>query len=180
MATNKPAPKRSGGGAKLSRTETVTIRLDPKLRYLAELAARQQRRTVSSYIEWAIEESLRPMSSRDESGANIGQKAGDLWDVEEPDRFAKLAFWFPDLMTHEEQILWKLIRENGYLWRGRYAGPDNEWCWDVMPKYLVTEKLREYWDKFKLAARGEIDRSELPSWAKTKPKAVDFDEDIPF
>ena len=41
------------GGSKLNRTETVTIRLDPKLRYLTELAARKQRRTVSSFIEWA-------------------------------------------------------------------------------------------------------------------------------
>ena len=40
-----------GGGAKLSRSETVTVRLDPKLRYLAELGARSQRRTVSSFIE---------------------------------------------------------------------------------------------------------------------------------
>jgi hypothetical protein len=45
---------RKGGGGKLSRSETVTVRLDPKLRYLAELAARLHRRTLSSYIEWAI------------------------------------------------------------------------------------------------------------------------------
>ena len=49
---------RRGGGGKLARTETVTVRLDPKLRYLAELAARVHRRTLSSYIEWAIKESL--------------------------------------------------------------------------------------------------------------------------
>ena len=45
---------RKGGGGKLSRSETVTVRLDPKLRYLAELAARLHRRTLSSYVEWAI------------------------------------------------------------------------------------------------------------------------------
>lgn len=34
--------KRRGGGSKLIRSETVTVRLDPKLRYLASLAARKQ------------------------------------------------------------------------------------------------------------------------------------------
>ena len=46
------------GGGKLARSEVVTVRLDPRLRYLANLVARKQRRTLSSFIEWAIEESL--------------------------------------------------------------------------------------------------------------------------
>ena len=49
MATENPESKRKGGGGKLARSETVTVRLDPKLRYLAELAARIQRRSVSSF-----------------------------------------------------------------------------------------------------------------------------------
>ena len=58
-----PGPtKRRGGGGKLARSETVTVRLAPKLRYLAELAARKQRRTLSSFIEWAIEETLETES----------------------------------------------------------------------------------------------------------------------
>ena len=60
--------KRKGGGGKLARSETVTVRLDPKLRYLAELAARKQRRTVSSFIEWAVEQSF--------SGVNLYQGTG--------------------------------------------------------------------------------------------------------
>ena len=50
--------RRKGGGSKLSRSETVTVRLDQKLRYLAELAARKYRRTLSSFIEWAIEDTF--------------------------------------------------------------------------------------------------------------------------
>ena len=40
------------------KSEVVTVRLDPKLKYLAELAARKHRRPLSSYIEWAVEQSL--------------------------------------------------------------------------------------------------------------------------
>ena len=105
-----------GGGGKLSRTETVTVRLDPKLRYLAELAARKQRRTLSSFVEWAIEEILKTIQLPE--GENLASMAGALWDVDEPDRFVKLALLYPDMLTHDEQVLWKLITENGYVWRG--------------------------------------------------------------
>src|SRR5450631_1826768 len=83
----------AGGGGKLARSETVTVRLDPKLRYLAELAALKHRRTLSSYIEWAIEDSLSRVQIREGSGYNndMGSTvAGDaeyLWDVDDSDRF---------------------------------------------------------------------------------------------
>ena len=100
-------------GAKLSRSETVTVRLDPQLRYLAELASRKLRRTVSSFIEWAIEDSLRKISVHygAEHGESIFDNAHLLWDVEEVDRLVKLATYHPHLLNHQEQLLWKLIRE---------------------------------------------------------------------
>ena len=82
--------KRKGGGGKLARSETVTVRLDPKLRYLAELAARLHRRTLSSYIEWSIEASLgNNRLTTDPNGASIRDEAEELWDVDDADRFAK-------------------------------------------------------------------------------------------
>jgi len=103
----------SGGGSKLNRTETVTIRLDPKLRYLTELAARRQRRTVSSFIEWAIEHALPAV--RLEEGppevTDLDLASVILWDPDEADRLAKLALYYPGLLTYEEEVLWKLIQE---------------------------------------------------------------------
>ncbi len=46
-------------GGKLSRTETVTVRLDPRLNYLCELAGRAQRRTKSGFIEWAVQRAIK-------------------------------------------------------------------------------------------------------------------------
>jgi uncharacterized protein (DUF1778 family) len=40
------------------RLEVVTFRLDPKIKYLAQLAARKQRRTLSNFVRLAIEQSL--------------------------------------------------------------------------------------------------------------------------
>lgn len=180
MATDN---KRKTGGGKLTRSETVTVRLDPKLRYLAELAARKQRRTLSSYIEWAIEESLNHVVIEEDKtfgGQNdrtVADVATTLWDVDDSDRFAKLAIRYPDMLTHEEQTLWKLIRENGSLWKGRYDQSSSEWTWRVDESTLVIERLRELWELFNQIAKGEADKTELPTWVKSK--AEPFDE-IPF
>jgi len=81
MAADK---KSKSGGGKLSRSETVTVRLDPKLRYLAELAARKQRRTVSSFIEWAIEDALKRVSISEDQNSErtIHDEALTLWDYQ--------------------------------------------------------------------------------------------------
>ncbi|MDR5777364.1 MULTISPECIES: hypothetical protein [unclassified Caballeronia] len=182
------AEKRKGGGAKTSRSETVTVRLEPRLRYLAELAGRKQRRTLSSFIEWAILESLERVNI-DDGGPNhnsesIAEASSRLWDVDEEDRFAKLALHFPELLTHDEQVLWKLVKENGYLWKGRYARPNLVWTWSTDEASLIFERLREHWAVFNAVARGERPRTDLPSWNRIDPtKAGDpdpMDDDIPF
>ena len=162
-------PKRAGGG-KLSRSETVTVRLDPKLRYLAELAARKHRRTLSSFIEWAIEESLTRIQLGDSDEYwTVSAEAELLWDVDEADRFAKLALRHPHMLTHEEQVVWKLVRENGFLWRGKYSDKSDEWTWSIQEEHLLFERLREHLSKFKAVARGEADKSQLPNWPRQRP-----------
>jgi hypothetical protein len=175
------------GGGKLTRSETVTVRLDPKLRYLAELAARKHRRTLSSYIEWAIEKSLGTIvldyegESREETLLN---QASQLWDVDEADRVTCLALRYHDLLTHEEQVLWKLVCENGYLWRGN-NDDRGDWCWNIREPNLIISRLRENWELFKKVAAGEEDKNVLPDWGKKKEASFEEpvfnpDDEIPF
>jgi hypothetical protein len=162
------------------KSEVVTVRLDPKLKYLAELAARRLRRTLSSYIEWAIEDSLSRVQvqvNSPEFRATFSDQASVLWDVDEPDRFAKLALNHPDLLDHEEQRIWKLIRENGLVWRGSYSELGKEWTWEVSERKLIWDRLREHWETFRGVARGDKLPSALPKWQKKLEK---FDDDIPF
>lgn len=187
MAGNKK------GGAKLSRSETVTVRLDPKLNYLCELAARAQRRTKSSFIEWAIADSLKgvhlpevPYDQRSIDGEDptVQEKASQLWNVDEPDRVAALAMIAPALLTHEEQLIWRLVRENGLVWKGQYDRQD-EWKWTVNEQSLIYERLREHWDVFKGVALGELAIEKLPTWQKQRRKQpaafdTDLDDDVPF
>src|SRR5579872_1699710 len=51
--------RKKGGGGKLNRSEIIQARLDPKLHMAAEIMARSERRTLSSFIEKTIEQSAR-------------------------------------------------------------------------------------------------------------------------
>ena len=149
---------RKGGGAKLSRSQTVTVRLDPQLRYMADMAARSQRRTLSSFIEWAIHRSLDDVSLRDSEGDadKVSDLVDELWDVDEADRFMLLVGFNPDLLTHEEQILWKLITETPEVWSvdpseqiGMYGRTE------IDVQTIRIDKLRSKWQELKATARGD-------------------------
>lgn len=145
--------KRKSGGSKLTRSETVTVRLDPKLRYLAELAARKQRRTLSSFIEWAVEDSLRQVLLYQGTGygnnesLSVADEAGKLWDVDDAERFARLAITYPELLTHQEQEVWKLLNDCQLLLPAklRPRGTDQiSWNWPTLEDQ-VFPTLRRYW-----------------------------------
>ena len=193
-ASDEPDPvtgKRAKGGGKLSRSESVAVRLDPKLNYLCELAARAQRRTKSSFIEWAIDHALKSVEvpgAGDFGGREtIDSMSGPLWDVDEPDRVAALAFGAPFLMTHDEQLIWKLVTSNGALWRGSFDKKDATWKWQTLPGSLIHDRLREHWEILKGVALGLQSKADLPGWRRTDPSAIrsdcfgdDVDDDVPF
>ena len=174
--------KAKSGGDR--RTEIISVRLNPRLRHLAEIAARKHRRALSNFIEWAIEEILKQIplcADGDGNNLTIEQAASSMWSVYEPDRFVKLAFRFPELLTHEEQILWALIRENSLLWRMKrvrrgtllyfptrviFSESEGEHIYEYVlePKEpnLIIERLREHWETFKKVASGELGEGALP------------------
>lgn len=159
------------------RTEVFAMRLDPKLKYLAEIAARKQRRSLANFIEWAIEEGLNrvELSPNSQYTNTVWDQSSELWDIDEAERFTKLAFLAPDLLTYDEQILWKIICETGHIWRGSH-NKDGEWQWNVTTNNLVRDRLRKYWEDFKKVASGEADRSILPVTSNKEPE----NDDIPF
>lgn len=166
MAGNKKS------GAKLSRTETVTVRLDPKLRYLAELASRKQRRTLSSFIEWVIEDSLKReyiCQKNNEEAATFLDAARFLWDVNEVDRFLLLAERFSDLLTHNEQVLWKLLHEIR-TYNSIAKRTSKFYC--SKTKNLDISLIRACWQELKEVANGSLPEDAL--------KKAMLTNDIPF
>ncbi|MCH8952874.1 MAG: hypothetical protein IID49_12225 [Proteobacteria bacterium] len=174
-------------GAKLNRSETVSIRLDPRLNYLCELAARSQRRTKSSFIESTIVEKIDSMivnTWRDiNSEPTLGARAGYLWHVRDYERLISLGLAAPHLMTYEEQEVWAVICENGYFWRGRWVGGGDpkRWQFDRDEKSVNRERIAEHWETIQRIAQGEEDKDELPQVrdpAKTHTGSAD--DEIPF
>ena len=137
------------GGGKLNRTQTVTIRLDPKLRYLTDLAARSQRRTTSGFIEWAIETALKEVgvySKLTSDSVPLSDIKDSLWDVDEAYRFLKLAIEFPNLLNHHEQVLWHLLAQVIIPSVNHFDEIDDG----------AKHQFRIYWDELNVAADGDV------------------------
>lgn len=187
-------PSTRSAGAKLQRTETVSIRLDPRLNYLCELAARSQRRTKSSFIEAAIDEKIQSMpitSWRDsDMPSTLGDRADYLWHVREHARLISLGLVAPHLMTFEEQEIWATISEHGHFWRGRWVreGDVERWAWSQDDSSILRDRVEKWWETIVKVAHGEMDRSKLPqispraATSETKPpaKSRDLDDEVPF
>lgn len=172
------------GKKRMQRTETVSIRLNPRLNYLCELAARSEHRTKSSFIEAAISEKIDHMAFRNwrdiDQTVSFGDRADYLWHVRESERLISLGLAAPHLMTIEEQEIWALIADNGYFWRGRWVpdGSTKRWVWEYREQSIVRERVAERWEALCAVASGESDISTLPSVGGPPP---DPDEsDIPF
>ena len=123
-------PKRLPEGQPV-KSEVVSIRLSPRLKYLADLAARSEERTISNYVEWVVRESLKtrvivihgrhvPLEEADREFA--------LWDVDPAEKLAKLALLSPELLSPDEQMIWRLIRDTRWLWSDE-KNPAQLWNW---------------------------------------------------
>jgi len=133
--------------------DAVSVHLDPKLRYLAEIAARKNRRTLASHIEWAVEVSLRevllykgdPFDSNDHS-VSVADEANRLWDVDVSERFVKLAIRYPELLTLEEQERWKMLNDSDLLTIAKSRSRNGEMIWSFPTlDDLVFPMIRLYW-----------------------------------
>jgi hypothetical protein len=161
MTEKKRKPKATG-----SRTEVFAMRLDPKLKYLAEIAARKQRRSLANFIEWALDQALSNVKLMETSDFNgqydrsVLDEASKLWDLEPSDRLIKLAENYPDLLTYEEQIIWKAIFEirasesykddagqTKFIWYNFVEGNGNA-------KSVIRATVKECWPKLVAYAEG--------------------------
>ena len=84
---------------KKGKTENLTVRFEPKLRYLATLAARQQHRSLSAFVEWAVQEQLKTVEVSGKLLLDL-----DLWDVDEEDRTTLLVKNARCLINYDEEV----------------------------------------------------------------------------
>lgn len=149
---------------KPARTDSLTIRLDPKLRFLVELAARRQRRSLTSFIEWAVEKALAEVTVRQEGDwkTSLLDVAPKVWAIEPSQRLLNIAQELPDLLSYDEELIWNAIRTVTAVesWKdaaGKYqartasfmysAGTPNcdvvRKCWNALTGYAASQVSEE-------------------------------------
>lgn len=74
-------------------------------------------------------------------------KGLNLWSSSEAERLAKLALSYPELLTYDEQVLWRLIDKYQYIF---WYGKDERTL-----KNINTFALDHYWEHLKRASEGD-------------------------
>ena len=141
--------KKKGGG-KLGRSEIVQVRFDPQSRFAAELAARAEKRTLSSFIELIVFKNIQTiqfdllvnesfLAERNSSNPVIlSELVTKLWDADEVQRFVNIAKYAPLLLSPEEKLRWKFINDERSYWRKKPLNSE--------PQKLFMKFLRAMWD----------------------------------
>jgi hypothetical protein len=147
------------------RTEVFGLRLDPKLKYLVEILARRQRRSLANVIEWLVEDGLERHTLYEGDQQTVMDLGDELWDIDEPERLVKLAINYPHLLTLEEEALWKQVRIRPRFWKNvrNTKKLGLQYSWDQIGN-LKDHELRKHWETVKRIARGELPEEALRRW----------------
>lgn len=108
MAKNRP-----NRGAR--KTETLTLRLDPKIKTMIDLIARIRRQSVTGVVEAAIEDLAFDLDAPyfddgEMHNYSLGVVFSDIWSSDESERFINMCYRLPTLLTFEEQRIWETIK----------------------------------------------------------------------
>ncbi len=131
------------------RTESLTMRIDPKMKYLAGLAASIARLSLSSFIERALDEKIQRAELWEGGVATkLSDVFPELWADHEADRFVLLADRLPGLLSEEQQVLWGVIQSRQDLW----LQPLSRGLYNVSRATFNFKALRERWGELNAEA----------------------------
>lgn len=178
-----------------STSVSVSMRLEPKTKYLIDLLAREQKRTITGVIEWALEraaEQERFDASEGYGGPSFRDMLDVLWSTDEAMRLIALAFNKPALLDYDEMRIWETIKASPDLWR--IFNPLTASKLDM--SFLNVEMVQAYWEPlvdhvarhkhasairpFKLTEHGMSEGDVKKMKTVAPPADDDFDPTIPF
>ena len=161
MAKNKPSQ-----GAR--KTETLTLRLDPKVKMMIEMISRIRRQSITGVVEAAIEEIAFDLDvpffyGKETNTWSLSNVVTEVWSTDESERFVNTCYHLPTLLTYEEQRIWETIKASKV--------------------FLATDTtvMETFWE---VEGVGRIDRSSLRIWWADLLEHVDEHKDsrtiVPF
>jgi hypothetical protein len=182
---------------KRAKSETLSLRMDPKTRFMLELLSRMRGQSITIVVERAIKEAAENevvSCDTDEYGNKENKRIwSDFWDAEEGIRTLKLLAdpKYPSTFEEDEiraftKTHWDFFytSEKSSTVRDAYTSI----LWPKIQEYLKIwreKKGSDYWAAGN-AMISDLDKANLrsPEWPrKTKPppvKSRDLDDEIPF
>lgn len=181
MATEAAAkPKRA-------KTETITLRLDPKTKFMLEFMSRVQGRTITAIVEHAVRDAANSSGVQDSYGDTKTWAA--FWDASEGVRTLNLIAdpSYPTNFEEDEllafaQAHWEFFYTTASMDRPRRAYLDV--LWPRVEEFLSiwqAQRHEDYWAAGKaMAAALSSAKLQGPDWPRGSKKEVDLNDDIPF
>jgi hypothetical protein len=114
-AKKQPVKEREGKG----KTQPLSIRVDPQIKYGLELLSRAQHRPITGVVEWCILEGFRREKIRDFSGEEktVEHVLGELAAAGELERLLITGFIYPTLLSFEERRIYRVLLETPQFWK---------------------------------------------------------------
>lgn len=134
------------------RSDLVAIRITPKMRFGLELLAKQYDRTLTDTVILAINNFF----GTEKAGLFLEPQVGYdrpvnvldiVWSPQEHERFALVAIYYPELLSDNEDYLWRVIKRSDKYWKGR------ENRQRPTPDDFNFEALLEDWKELKKQAK---------------------------
>lgn len=130
-------------------TVSVGIRIDPKIKFALDMMGREQKRSLTAVIEWAISSAIAQQQwSMDETFSEVIDK---VWSTDEATRFVNMAFHMPKTLTYDELRIWETIKASRAFWVN-FAQPcsyENLAIWMVRDSW---ESLKTHVERYKNSA----------------------------
>ncbi|WP_312936823.1 hypothetical protein [Stutzerimonas nitrititolerans] len=107
---------------KQNKLAPVSFRLDPKVKFAAEIMARHQRRSLASTVEWALLRSMEgsvQVGTGDGASITLNELVNTTWNEDDFIRSVNVAFIVPHLATHEEACIRTVIMASAPLFFGK-------------------------------------------------------------
>lgn len=106
---------------KPTRSETLGLRLDPRMKYALELLSRAQHRSISGTVEWCVERALQSETFTSELAdpdfpLPFDQLTDRIWDVDPYQRLIDLCCYVPKLATFEELQQYRILEMTPACW----------------------------------------------------------------
>ena len=171
---------------KRAKTETVTLRLDPKTRFMLEFMSRVQARSITAVVEQAIREAAANVSVR--SNSDDERTWSHFWDASEGSRTLQLISDanYPTNYEEDELLAFAHAHWEFFYISDSFKTPRKSYVDTLWPKiddYLALwrdQRQADYWAAGRAMSR-DLAAARLagPEWPRGT-KAIDLDDEIPF